>query len=110
METKKVYSADELVPFVPIHPGEMLGDELEARGVSQRKFATLIDCSTSFLSELIKGRRSISTEMALKIEAATGIKAHVWIGLQTDYNLQVARNDSKISSMLKAIRSAAAVL
>lgn len=110
MDTKKTYAPDELVPFVAIHPGEMLRDELEARGMSQRKFAALIGCSYSFLNEIVKGKRTITTETALKIEAATGIKAYIWIDLQADYNMQMARNDSKLSVILKNIRSAAAIL
>lgn len=107
---KKIYAPDELVPFMAIHPGEMLKDELEARGISQNKFAKLIGCSSSFLSEMINGKRSITTETALKIEAATGIKAHIWVDLQSEYNMQMARNDSKPSSVLKGIRSASAAM
>lgn len=39
METKKIYAPHELLPSVLVHPGEMLKVELEARGISQRKFA-----------------------------------------------------------------------
>ncbi len=110
METKKIYSPDELVPFMPIHPGEMLKDELEARDLSQRKFAEIIDCSYSVLNEILNGKRPISTEYALKIEAATGIKAHIWLNLQGDYNLQKAKSDNKLTSILEKIRKTAAVL
>ena len=110
METKKIYSPNELKPFVAIHPGEMLKDELDARGLSQRKFAEIIDCSPSFINEIINGKRSITTETALKIEAATNIKAYIWVNLQSDYNMQIAQNDKKLSSILKKIRSAAAHL
>jgi len=108
METKRIYAPDEIVPFMAIHPGEILKDELEARGISQRKFAELIGCSYSFLNEMLKGKRAISTETALKIEAATDIKAHIWVNLQADYNMQIARNDRKLSPILKKIRTAAA--
>ncbi len=110
MESKKIYSADELMPFVPIHPGEMLKDELEARGLSQRKFAEIIDSSYTVLNEILNGKRPISTEYALKIEAATGIKAHIWLNLQGDYNLQKAKSDNKLTAILSKIRQTAAVL
>jgi len=110
MGTKEYHTLDDLMPFTPVHPGEMLGDELRARGMSQRKFAELIGCSYSFLNEVIKGKRAISTEMALKIEAATGIKAYIWIRLQSAYNMQSAKSDNKLRSVLEKIRSAAAVL
>ncbi len=110
METNRIYSPDELIPSQPIHPGEMLKDELEAREMSQRKFAAIIDCSSSVLNEILNGKRPINTEYALKIEAATGIKAHIWMNLQSAYNLQKAKSDNKLSSVLERIRRNVAVL
>ncbi len=110
METKKIYAPDELIPFQPIHPGEMLKDELEARGISQRKFAEVIDCSYSVLNEILNGKRPVTTEYALKVEAATGIKAHIWLELQADYNLQTAKADNRLLVILENIRRTAAVL
>ncbi len=105
---KRIYTIDRPIKFEPIHPGEMLLDELNARGIPQRQFAKLIGCSCSFLNEIIKGKRSVSTGTAFKIEAATGIKAHIWISLQTAYDMQTARNDKKLTETLTRIRSAAA--
>ncbi len=91
MEKKKYYSLGDDFPFAAIHPGEMLLDELQARGISQRKFARMIECSCSFLNEIIKGKRPISTMTACKIEAATGISAQVWVNLQSAYDMQMAK-------------------
>lgn len=111
METaKKIYRPEELQPSEPIHPGEMLKDELEARGISQRKFAGLIGMPYTAFNEIINGKRPITTDTALKIEAATGIAATIWRGLQSDYDMQTARNDSKLSAILDNIRKAVAVL
>lgn len=110
METKKIYAPHELQPSIPIHPGEILKDELEAREISQRKFASLIGVSYSVLNEVINGKRPVTTEYALKIEAATGIPAYIWIDMQTQYNMQTARNDKKLSAILDKIRKAVAVL
>ncbi len=110
MEMKRMYSPDELIPFQPIHPGEMLKDELEARGISQRKFAEVIDCSYSVLNEILNGKRPVTTEYALKVEAATGIKAHIWLELQADYNLQTAKSDNRLLVILENIRKTAAIL
>lgn len=109
METRKIYAPDELQPATPIHPGEILKDELEARGMSQKKFADLIDVSYTALNEVVNGKRPISTEYALKIEAATGIPAYIWVDMQTKYDMQVAQSDSKLSAILERIRGAAAV-
>lgn len=111
METaKRTYRPDELQPSEPIHPGEMLKDELEARGMSQRKFAGLIGMPYTAFNEIINGKRPITTDTALKIEAATGISANIWIGLQTDYNIQTARRNNKLAAVLENIRKAVAVL
>ena len=111
METaKKIYAPHELQPSEPIHPGEMLKDELEARGLSQKKFAAIIGMPYTAFNEIINGKRPITTDTALKIEAATGIAANIWLGLQADYNMQTARRDSKLSAVLENIRKVAAVL
>ena len=51
--------------FYPSHPGEVIKDELEERGISQRKFADSIGIGYSVLNEILNGRRSISTASAL---------------------------------------------
>ena len=109
METK-LYSKSDLVPSCPVHPGEIVKDELESRNISQRKFAALIGCSYSVLNEVLNGKRPVTTEYALRIEAAIGIKAYMLINIQSEYNLQTAKQDSNFMSILSKIRSAAAVL
>lgn len=110
METKTIYAPHELHPSTPIHPGEILKDELEARGLSQRKFASLIGVSYSVLNEIINGKRPVTTEYALKIEAATDIPAYIWVNMQAEYNMQTARSDSRLSAILDNIRRAVAIL
>lgn len=111
METaKRIYRPDELQPSEPIHSGEMLRDELETRGMSQKKFAGLIGMPYTAFNEIVNGKRPITTDTALKIEAATGIPAYIWINMQSAYNMQTARRDSKLSVVLDNIRKAVAVL
>lgn len=107
---KAVFLLSELQPSMPIHPGEILKDELEARGMSQRKFASLIGVSYSVLNEVVNGKRPLTTEYALKIEAATGIPAYMWVNMQSAYNMQMARRNSKLAAVLEGIRKAVAVL
>lgn len=109
-KVRKIYRPEELQPSEPIHPGEILKDELDARGISQRKFAGLIGMPYTAFNEIINGKRPITTDTALKIEAATGIAANLWRGLQADYDMQTARRDSKLSAILDNIRKAAAML
>lgn len=107
--SKKIYATHELVPSIPIHPGEMLKDELEARGISQRKFAAIIGMAYTAFNEIINCKRPITTDTALKIEAATDIPAYIWINMQSAYNMQIARHDSKLSAILDNIRKSVAV-
>lgn len=108
--TKRIYRPDELQPSEPIHPGEMLRDELEARGISQRKFAGIIGMPYTAFNEIVNCKRPITTDTALKIEAATGISANIWRGLQIDYDMQMARRNHKLTVILNNIRNAVAVL
>jgi addiction module HigA family antidote len=83
--------ANNLVPSTPIHPGEMIKDELEYRGISQRKFAESIGISYTLLNEVLNGKRAVTTEYALLFEAALGIDADIWLRTQSDYNKQMAK-------------------
>lgn len=98
------------MPFEPTHPGEILKDELQARGISQKKFAVTIGVPYTALNEILNGKRPVSVEMAMKIEAATGIDAHFWIDTQSDYNYHVARRDRGLADVLLQIRKVAAAL
>ena len=106
----KVYNPYELEPFEPTHPGEFLGDELKARGLTQRKFADTLGISYSVLNEVLKGKRPITTELAFKIEAATGTKAYIWVELQTQYNYWTTKKSKKFSVLLEQIRKSVAAL
>lgn len=109
-ETRKTYGPYDIEPFEPTHPGELLADELEARGLTQKKFAETLSVPCSVINEVIKGKRPMTTELAFKIEAATGTKAYVWMELQTQYNYWTAKRSSKLSSVLEKIRNASAML
>lgn len=110
MESIKTYNISDLVPSSPVHPGEIIKDELEARGISQRKFAMIIDCSYTVFNEILNCKRPVTTDYALRIEAALGIRAYMLVNMQSEYNLQTARQDSHLSTILSKIRSAAAML
>ena len=103
-------SANNLTPSEPIHPGEILKDEIEYRGISQRKLAAQMGISPTLLNEILNGKRAVSAEYALLFEAALGIDAEPLIKLQVDYNIQVAKSDKSFLERLANIRKIAAVL
>jgi len=102
--------ANNLTPFEPTHPGELIREELEERKVSQAKLAQQIGVSPSLLNEVVNGKRAVNTELALLLEAALGISAHIWLELQTDYNMFMAKSDAPFMSRLASIRRIAAIL
>ena len=101
---------EELKSYRPIHPGEMLREELESRGIKQKNFAPAIQLSCSMLSGILNEKRAISADVALRLEAALGIRAHIWLKLQSDYNLQTASSYKTILKRLADIRKVASLL
>lgn len=97
-------------PFYPVHPGEVLKDEIEARNISQREFARQVDMSYSALNELLNGKRPLSPTTALVFEAALDIPADALMNIQMKYTMQTARQDRKILSWLSRIPCVAAML
>ena len=87
--------ANNLTPSNPIHPGELIKDEIEYRGISQRKLALQMGVSPTLLNEILNGKRSVSTEYALLFEA---------------YDMQMAKSDISFLERLAHIRKIAAVL
>ena len=65
--------ANNLEPFRPTHPGEVLKDELEYRGISQKQLAAEMGISYTLLNEVLNGKRQVNTELALLVEAALDI-------------------------------------
>jgi addiction module HigA family antidote len=110
MTTENRITANDLQSFRPVHPGELLKDELECRHLSQRAFAKKVGLPYTAFNEILNGKRPVTTDFALYMEAALGIPAYILVGLQTDYNLQVAQMDSKLNKRLAEIRRIASIL
>ena len=102
--------ANNLTPSEPIHPGELLKDEIECRGISQKKLAESTGISYTVLNEVLNCKRSVTTEYALLFEAALGIEAGMWIRIQADYNMQMAKQNKSFAERLANVRKVAAVL
>ena len=86
-----------------IHPGEMIKDEIVARGLTQ------MGVSYTVFNEILNGKRPVTTEYALLLEAALGTDANIWLGLQADYNMQKMKQDRSFMKRLELIRKIAAV-
>lgn len=84
-------NGQEIFPAKPTHPGIVLGEELEERGLKPSAFAIQLGTYPNAITELIKGNRPMSAALALKLEAAMGISAGYWMRLQANYELNVER-------------------
>ena len=102
--------ANNLVPSQPTHPGEVLRDEIESRGITQTKLANEIGVRVSLLNELINGKRNFTIEYAMMIEAALGIDADFWIRMQANYDKKMAHLNKNFMDKISRIRRIAAVL
>ncbi|GHT41095.1 hypothetical protein FACS189437_07570 [Bacteroidia bacterium] len=99
-----------LVCARPIHPGEVLKDEIEYRGVSQSKLAAQMGMSYKILNDILNERRSITTTTAMLFEAAIDVPADSLMRMQLDYNMQMASKDTTLAKRLAEIRKVAALL
>ena len=86
---------DNPAPFMAVHPGMMIKPELEERGISQKAFAQMLGTQPSHLSEVLNGKRTLTTDLAIKIESAIGLPAKILLSAQAHYELEVAGGESK---------------
>ena len=101
IKDKEPVPVNGLSPFIPVHPGEILGDELKARGIRQKDFAKAAGLQASHLSAIIHGVRTITPSVAQKIESClTGISAGFWIKAQKEYNMEILRKKAKPSLLV----------
>ncbi len=79
----------------PVHPGEVLRrDFLEPLGVSAYRLSKATGISAQHLGRILKGTRGVSGEIALRLGRALGTPGSVWVGLQGQYDLDVAEAKS----------------
>ena len=100
--------ANDMVSSNLIHPGEMIKDEITARGITQKELARQMGVSYTVFNEILNGKRPVTTEYAMLLEAALGTNANIWLGLQADYNMQKAKQDKVFMKRLENIRKVAA--
>ncbi len=84
------YGTEYTLPDVAIPPGELLAEELEERGLTQKQLADTLGRPAQAINEIIHGRKAITAETALQLNAALGIDARLWLNLESDYRLILA--------------------
>ena len=83
----------------PIHPGEHLAEMLEELGVSQYRLAKAIGVPPMRISEIVRRRRAVTADTALRIGRALGTSAEFWLNLQRTYDLDLARAATDVSGI-----------
>jgi addiction module HigA family antidote len=102
--------ANNIEPAYPTHPGEVLKDEIECRGISQKKFAAQIGVQYTMLNEILNGKRAMNVQFAMLVEASLGIDAELWMKMQMRYNMLTAKKDKSFANRLSQVRKFAAIL
>ncbi len=76
---------------LPIPPGEILLEELQARNMTQKELALRLGRPSQVINEIIKGKKAITSDTALGLESVLGIEAQYWANLERDYQMVLAR-------------------
>jgi addiction module HigA family antidote len=80
----------------PVHPGDVLREDfMKPLGLSAYAVAKAIGSTPIAISEIIRRRRGVSAEMALKLGRLFNVSPELWMGIQADYDLEIARDRSE---------------
>ena len=99
--------AELIFGYTPTHPGEVIKEEIEYRGISQRELAKRIGMPHSVVNEILNGKRIVSTRTAYLMEAALGIPAYSLLRLQLKYDIQTAQADTTLQEEIATVRQMA---
>jgi addiction module HigA family antidote len=79
--------------LAPVHPGEILQKEfLEPMGISQNKLAMALHVPARRINEIVLGKRGVTADTALRLARYFHVSPQFWLGLQMDYELDVAED------------------
>ena len=91
----------------PVHPGEILGEELRELGLTARAFAAALRVPHNRITAILNGQRGISADTALRLAAYFGTEPQFWMNLQQAYDLKTAEA-AKGAAIRKQVRPRAA--
>uniref|UniRef100_UPI0040293E7F HigA family addiction module antitoxin n=1 Tax=Prevotella sp. TaxID=59823 RepID=UPI0040293E7F len=96
--------ANDIISAIPTLPGEILKDEIEYRGISQRQLEDEMGIAYSALNKILNARRPVTEKTALLFEAALGVNAEPLLKMQMRYSLQSTKKDSSFMARLAKVR------
>ena len=77
----------------PVHPGEILGEELQELGMSASALAAALGVPTNRITAILKGQRGITADTALRLSRYLGTTPQLWLNLQKTFELRTADKD-----------------
>jgi len=89
------------VALIPIHPGEVLADDLRALEMSAAELARQLNVPTNRITEILNGQRAVTGDTALRLAHFFGTSAQFWLNLQSLYELRLA--EQKAGKAIKAL-------
>ena len=92
----------------PVHPGEILKEEIEYRNLSQSKLASQMGITYNALNQILNEHRPLTPETAMMFEAALGVDSNLLMRMQLNYNMRVVKQNKTFSMRLAEIRKAVA--
>jgi addiction module HigA family antidote len=89
------------IPFAySIHPGDILKTEfMDPLGLSSYRLAKELHMSAPRINDLVRGKRSITADTAMRLSRYFGTTVHLWLGLQMDHDIWVAAKDKSVSKI-----------
>lgn len=96
------------IPFgYSIHPGDILKTEfMEPLGLSSYRLARDLHVSAPRVNDIVRGKRSITADTAMRLSAYFGTSAQLWLGLQMDHDLWVAAKDKSLAKVKPRAKAA----
>ena len=89
----------------PIHPGRILKEELEARGMSAHRLALDLGVPANRITAILNGKRGVSADTALRLARYLGTSAQFWANLQSHYDLEAAERE-RGAEIRRSVRAA----
>lgn len=86
---------NEFTPDYTVHPGEILDETLDARGIKKSAFARQCGLSDKTISLIVSGKAPVTYETAIQFERVLGVSAVVWCNLEANYRLHIAKSESR---------------
>lgn len=89
------YNLSETTPFIAVHPGEIIKDELKEQGITQKELSSMMKIPASVVNEIIRGKRNLNADYALAFSKILAIPAETLMKLQSLYDLDKAKLEEK---------------